>query len=653
MTAVQLAYSSTAVQTSLAAGLSSVPSGSTGQSIQVNSVTGFPTIYPFTLLLEWGTANQEVVTVTQAPTGGGPFTFANCIRGDDGTQAPAHAAGATVNHGVSARDYYSRRAVKNVCAYPYLADNTGGNDPSTAFQNAVADLSAAGGGTLYGPPGTYNFLAGKIPAATGVKIIFDGFDSTTFNFTGSGTTPYLFNMDPPGYSGTVHVEDFELHGVTINATGGDIFWGSNCVRCKITGNYLHPQSNGFAIWNVQNGTGTNNVGYMAENVFNNKEEIGGTARTIEAWHLDFSYTGSLAANDNKWIGHGSKIWPSVQGQTSAFWLKLIGSGTGTTGSRNNRFQDLLFECSGSPSAASGGFIHLQNTTGCIIEGISSEDLTGGTVGTNPMILLDGVGAGDGCSGITIRNYSRRGGPATGTVIDIQLNANCTQIEINSPSLYSGGQPLYVDLQGATNVALTGSWPTGFYTLLNAQGQNLPVNPLIDPVVSPSGATAQTCPLWAVTASVTPASGTIILTAIELLNGTPINNISFFQSATVEAGGTHGWYVLTDLNRVVKAVSADQTGATFWGTANTPVSLSVAGSAYTATYTGKFYIGLCIVATTMPNFATSASILANFLPGIGGQLCGTSNTGQTTPPALGTTLNAISSIAADHLYGYTS
>jgi len=98
-------YTSDAVPTTLAASLLSVTPGATG-SVQVASITGYPVSFPFTLLLDWGTSSQEVVTVTQAATGSGPYTYAACVRGDDGTLAPAHTAPmATVVHGVSARDF--------------------------------------------------------------------------------------------------------------------------------------------------------------------------------------------------------------------------------------------------------------------------------------------------------------------------------------------------------------------------------------------------------------------------------------------------------------------------------------------------------------------------------------------------------------------
>jgi hypothetical protein len=93
-------YSSTALPTTFFAGCTS-----SATTIQVVSTTGLPTSYPFTMDAEWGTANAEVITITQAPTGSaGDYTFANCLRGQDGTTGVAHLAGASICHGLSAQD---------------------------------------------------------------------------------------------------------------------------------------------------------------------------------------------------------------------------------------------------------------------------------------------------------------------------------------------------------------------------------------------------------------------------------------------------------------------------------------------------------------------------------------------------------------------
>lgn len=357
----------------------------------------------------------------------------------------------------------------NVTHSPYNADNTGATDPTTAFSNAIAALSTQGGGLLYVPPGTYNFAGGLVPAASGVRIWMDGFNSTTLKST-SGNP--LFNMDPPGFSTSVHVEDFEIWNGTLSTSGGaPIFWGSNVVRCKFVNNFLHPVGNSDQVWLVQNGTGTNNVGYMAECWFiANKEQVGGAARTTESWHLDFSFTGSFSCNDNTWDLAGAKIWPTIGGDTSHYWLALFGSQAGSFGSKGNKFRNFIFELSGvSNAGACGGLMHFLNVEHLLLDGVTSEDLSSGTVG-NPLMLFNTVSGGaEGCQHVTIRNYSRRSGSnVSSTNPDLKFDGNSKQVTIDSPGQSSGGTQLTIDLQSAQNVRRTGAWPTS-YTLLNATG----------------------------------------------------------------------------------------------------------------------------------------------------------------------------------------
>jgi hypothetical protein len=63
---------------------------------------------PFTLILEDGTANEEIVEVTSKNS---TSNFFSVTRGVDGSTAKAHAQGVEVIHGVSARDF--REAVKS------------------------------------------------------------------------------------------------------------------------------------------------------------------------------------------------------------------------------------------------------------------------------------------------------------------------------------------------------------------------------------------------------------------------------------------------------------------------------------------------------------------------------------------------------------
>ena len=92
-------YSSTARKTTLTADITAVAT-----SMNVAGVTGWPSLYPYTLIIDRDTVNEEVVTVT-ARSG----LTVTVTRGSDSTPAVTHTAGATVEHGVSARDFAESR----------------------------------------------------------------------------------------------------------------------------------------------------------------------------------------------------------------------------------------------------------------------------------------------------------------------------------------------------------------------------------------------------------------------------------------------------------------------------------------------------------------------------------------------------------------
>jgi hypothetical protein len=68
-------------------------------TMQLNNLTGIPT-YPFTMVIEPDTANEEIITVTSLASG----TTVNVLRGQDGSIAVAHDSGSQVRHMITARD---------------------------------------------------------------------------------------------------------------------------------------------------------------------------------------------------------------------------------------------------------------------------------------------------------------------------------------------------------------------------------------------------------------------------------------------------------------------------------------------------------------------------------------------------------------------
>ena len=108
-------YSSTAVETSLQSAIPAQSSGQSNTSFIVVSISGFPTNFPYTLIVDPDTSKEEVLTVTS-----GSSTTLTVTRGGDGTAAVAHSAGAVVRHGVSGRDF--REAENHIAARGFDID---------------------------------------------------------------------------------------------------------------------------------------------------------------------------------------------------------------------------------------------------------------------------------------------------------------------------------------------------------------------------------------------------------------------------------------------------------------------------------------------------------------------------------------------------
>jgi hypothetical protein len=93
-------YSSTAAKTTLANSISAASA-----SLELSAASNLPVQYPYTLVLEKDTANEEVVEVTNLIG-----TAYQITRNIDNSGAKSHAIGANVEHGVSARDFAESRS---------------------------------------------------------------------------------------------------------------------------------------------------------------------------------------------------------------------------------------------------------------------------------------------------------------------------------------------------------------------------------------------------------------------------------------------------------------------------------------------------------------------------------------------------------------
>lgn len=174
---------------------------------------------------------------------------------------------------------------------------------------------------------------------------------------------------------------------------------------------------------------------------------------------------------------------------------------------------------------------------------------------------------------------------------------------------------------------------------------------------PAGCLARTCPRQSLTGNCSAmASGTVYQQLLIIPAGTPITNITMVVGTTAKTGGTHGWYALADNNQRVLAVTADQTdAATTWGTINVPQGLPVTAPIVTA-YTGVYYTCVMVAqsAGTNPLFKAPGAPAAGVANITGAPLlAGTSLTGQTTPPAVGSSLGTLTVNGGFFAYAYVS
>ena len=187
-------YSSTAVTTTLSSTI-----GVSDAQINVASSSGFPSSYPYTLILEKDSANEEIVTVTGQV--GSAFSV---TRGVDGTSARTHSAGTSVEHGVIALDFTDFRShqaagsdVHDIGASASVVgtDTTQTLTNKTLTSPTINGATVSGtvtGGTLSGQTITSGTLGGDLAAGsnkiTGLADPTNAQDAATRNFVETGAT---------------------------------------------------------------------------------------------------------------------------------------------------------------------------------------------------------------------------------------------------------------------------------------------------------------------------------------------------------------------------------------------------------------------------------------------------------------------------------
>lgn len=197
-------YSAIAVETTLTAALASQSQGDANTSFVVASISGFPSSFPYSLLVDPDTNKEEVVTVYD-----GSGTTLKVYRGADGTQAVAHSAGATVRHGISAREF--KELQTHIAARGFASDSVILGNADQTHVHGIATGEGDVVGTLKAQTLTQKTLTSPLVSGltlTDASVIFEGATADAYETTLTVADPTADRtITLPNVTGTVAILD--------------------------------------------------------------------------------------------------------------------------------------------------------------------------------------------------------------------------------------------------------------------------------------------------------------------------------------------------------------------------------------------------------------------------------------------------------------